>query len=918
MRRSSPATPIAAVREPPLRPSPRRHNVNQSLDHGRLRELFDRALDLEGPEREAFLDRECAADLQLRRELEDLLVHDGGSLAAALEDAGAAAAAGGAALPQPGARIAGRYAVLREIGRGGMGVVFEAEQLEPRRGVALKCLNPATFGEGLVERFRREGEALARLRHPGIAQVYEAFVVEGEPPQPFLALELVEGLPLDEFAHGLDLRARLALLADVCDALAHAHARGVVHRDLKPANILVEGPSEAPRPKILDFGLARVADARDAEELTRATSLLGTLAYLAPELLEHGSADADPRSDVWSMGVVLYQVLSGRLPLPLEGLSWARATRLVLEREPVRLEEAAPALRGDVATIVHTALARSPARRYADAAALRDDLRRFLAHEPIAAREPSALYRAARFARRHRALVAGFATALLALSAGLVAALAFGLDARDARARAERRAEDLRALVSSLVLELEPELAAVPGATAVRRSFVATGLRFAEGLAAEAGEDADLLGEIAHSYAVLARVQAGPGANHLGDHAGAARSIERALELNERALALRPGHGELERQRIGLWWQRAAALRGLGDLHGAEDAVQRAERVVERLDPADSTPEVRRVRATRSSLEARAKAEVGDLEGARASVEPLLALLREQLAVREDALDRIELSTLLRHRGFWSLQAGELERAQEDFDASVAEAERAWSLESIRTGGSPPILCAGALAEALQGRGVFALERRNDAVRGREDLERARTLLEPLVALDARDLALARVLALVELGLSRAHELEGRLGEALDVIRSFRGGAERRLAAAPGQIEAAREMLTARQIEGRLLNRLERDEECDSVVAEALAQARALVERHPDRALLADDLLVTQSLAADVELKRSERPQLSDAERAERWRAAAGRFRNQLEFVRELDVGGRLAPSRRYLIEKLPVWIERLESAAGR
>ncbi|MBL8900188.1 MAG: serine/threonine protein kinase [Planctomycetes bacterium] len=888
-------------------------------DSARLRELFDQALDLRPEERGAFLDRACGEDRALRGELAALLAHDQGSFAAALDEASALVAPPESALPAPGELLAGRYEILRELGRGGMGVVFEAEQKEPRRRVALKCLNPATFGADLAARFRREGEALARLRHPGIAQVFEAFVVEEPRPQPFLALELVEGVPLDELATKLDLRARLELCAAVCDALAHAHARGVVHRDLKPANILVECGVENPRAKILDFGLARLVDASESEVLTRDHSLMGTLAYLAPELLEHGSADADARSDVWSMGVILYQVLSGRLPLPIEGLSFARATRVVLEQEPSRLEQVAPALRGDVAIVVHHALEKEPARRYAGAAELRDDLRRILAGEPILARAPSSLYRARLFVRRHRALVAGALATLLALCGGLIAALVLAERARDERARAERRADELRELVASLVLELEPALAELPGATTARELVLRTGLRFAEGLATEVGNDAALASEVAHALAVLAKVQSGPGPNHLGDYAGGARTLERALEVNARARALQPADARFLVQRIGLLLQRSAALRASGDAAGGSAALALAIREAEALDAQASSPDVHRVRAYASSHRARALADRGEWAAAREALEPLESSLRAELARREDLFERHELSALLRHRAFWSLQSGELEIAEAEFGASVEEAQRAFEVASARKDREVPVAVRGALAEALQGRATFYLERRSDPAHAQPDLERARELLLPLVEADAADRALARVLALVHLGLARVYELGQRPDLALAEIEAFRVDADRRCVAAPGELEAERDALVARQIEGRLLTRLQRDADSDRVLAEALERARAALARQPDAALAADDLVVTLSGVADVHLKRSERAGVDPEVQVEEWDAAARWFAEQEQLVRELDGRGLLAPARGHLLEKLPQWIGRLEAAvAGR
>ncbi|MBK9386351.1 MAG: serine/threonine protein kinase [Planctomycetes bacterium] len=888
----------------------------QRADSARVRELFDRALDLERGEVAAFLERECSGEADVRAEVEALLAHDSGSMAAAIEEATASSAPGASSLPRPGERVAGRYDVLREIGRGGMGVVFEAEQREPHRRVALKCLNPGAFGAGLVQRFRREGEALARLRHPGIAQVFEAFVVEGAIPQPFLALELVEGVPLDEMAASLRIEERLELVAATCDALAHAHARGVVHRDLKPQNILVEGGRANPRPKIVDFGLARFEDERDAEALTRESSLVGTLAYLAPELLEHGSAGAGPRSDVWSMGVVLYQIASGRLPFPLEGLPWARATRVVLESEPTRLELVVPSLRGDISTIVRKALEKQPERRYADAAALRDDLRRFLAHEPILARAPSALYRTSRFVRRHRVLVAGIATTLLALAAGLIVSAILALRANEQKTRAELRAAELRELVRTLVFGLEPALAELQGAVAVRERFVRTGLRFAESLAEEADEDPARLLEVAAAFSSLAAIQCGPGANHLGDYAGGARTLERANELIDRALRAAPDDPSLRCFRLGLLFHRSGALRSAGASAQAAELAAIVEREVEELEPDDDFPAVRRVRAYTASHRARNLADRGELAAALEESALARSWFADELASREDARDRIELARLSCHRGHWAIRLGDLDLAQAEFEAALAEAERAFELERARTRDAAPVWVIGGLADALQGRATFWLECRSDAGRALPDLVRARDLAAPVAEADAADHAIARTLAIVRLGLGRAYEILGRTEEALAEVRTFLDSADRRAAEAPGELDAERDALVGRQIVGRLLWMLRRDAESEEVLDAALARARAAVARQPASAQAADDLVLTLGALAHAHLERAKRPELTEDERKDRWRTAARWFAEEERVVRDLDARGLLAPARRHLLEKLPEWIAKLESAA--
>ena len=333
----------------------------------------------------------------------------------------------------------GPYRVVRRIGRGGMGTVFEAEEDAPRRRVAVKLLRAGIAAEEARRRFALEAQALARLSHPGIARIYAMGTAdESQGGRPWIAMELVTGRSILEHcrAAGLSVKARLGLVAAVADAVAHAHRKGVIHRDLKPGNVLVD---EQGQPKVLDFGVARVlAPDGGTESLhTAAGALVGTVAYMSPEQCL-GRADAiDTRSDVYALGALAYELLGGRPPHDVDDLALPAAVREVAETDPPTLGAVLPTLKGDVSILVAKAMAREPDRRYAGADAFADDVRRWLREEPILARSPTAGYQIRKFVGRHKELAVGLAAAVLALVAGLVVAIVLGREEQRQRVRAD-------------------------------------------------------------------------------------------------------------------------------------------------------------------------------------------------------------------------------------------------------------------------------------------------------------------------------------------------------------------------------------------------------------------------------------------------------------------------------------------------
>jgi non-specific serine/threonine protein kinase/serine/threonine-protein kinase len=317
----------------------------------------------------------------------------------------------------------GPYRVRQVIASGGMGTVFLAAQEHPRRAVALKVMRSGIASRSAQRRFEYEAQILARLRHPNIAQIYEAGTHDdGTGGVPYFAMEYIpRARPITEYARSknLTLRERLDLFVTVCDAVHHGHQKGIIHRDLKPANILVDSHGD---PKIIDFGVARATDA-DLAITTLQTDvgqLIGTVQYMSPEQCEADPHDLDIRSDVYALGVVLYELLTNQLPYDVSRTAIIEAARVIREDRPARLSSISRALRGDIETITLKAMEKDRERRFNSAAELGQDIRRYLRDEPIEARPPSVLYQVKMFARRNRAVFASLTLLFIVLVAGVI------------------------------------------------------------------------------------------------------------------------------------------------------------------------------------------------------------------------------------------------------------------------------------------------------------------------------------------------------------------------------------------------------------------------------------------------------------------------------------------------------------------
>jgi non-specific serine/threonine protein kinase/serine/threonine-protein kinase len=392
-----------------------------SRHHDRITELFAAALDMPEDDRRTYLQNQCAGDDALMHEVLDLLRRDEAPSAIdepIIEQSVSQKLFADAEFDAPHTpREIGPYEIIDVLGRGGMGTVYRARQKHPSRSVALKVVHSPLFSRTLARRIEYEAQVLARLQHVGIAQIFEAGTANAAGVTvPFFALELVDGLPLTEHARTFHLSTvdKLKLIVKVCSAIQHAHQQGVIHRDLKPANVLVTRQGQ---PKVLDFGIARVTDSdiRSTTLHTDAGQLVGTVAYMSPEQVIGDSSAIDTRSDVYALGVLTFELLTGTLPHPVSGKTIAEAARIIRDDNPRSLHGMGVDYHDDLETVVQKALEKDRERRYASAAEFAADLNRYLANEPVLARPASLTYQLRKFAQRNRGLVTSVVAAVVLL-----------------------------------------------------------------------------------------------------------------------------------------------------------------------------------------------------------------------------------------------------------------------------------------------------------------------------------------------------------------------------------------------------------------------------------------------------------------------------------------------------------------------
>lgn len=684
-----------------------------------IREVLEKALELAPGLRTAFLESACSSDPLLRHEVEALLA-SGDDMPVSFLQSSALADGLGADMDQLGSVggleagqvFAQRFLLIRKLGEGGMGQVWLAEQTSPvHRHVAVKLIKAGMYDETIVRRFQSERQSLAIMDHPAIAKVFDA----GTTPQgqPYFVMEYVPGLPITDYCDQKKLKIsdRLELFMQACEGVQHAHQKAIIHRDLKPANILVVELDGKPVLRIIDFGLAKATTPQiDVPLHTQLGHFVGTPGYMSPEQADPNVLDIDTRTDVYSLGVVLYVLLSGLQPFegsqrqkqPLDELlrklredepprpstkvsSDYNSSTAIAESRSTEPRQLARTLRGDLDWITMKALEKDRARRYGAPSELAADICRYLDHEPVLARPASVAYRSGKFVKRHKLSLAIAAVFALIVLAGAVGIVREAQIARLQQARAEKRFNDVRSLANSLLFNVYDSIRNLPGSTPARRIVADSALHYLDTLSPESAGSPDLERELATAYERVGDVQGNPYFANLGDIAGAIQSYRKALRIRLDLAGYHPSAFSDQAALVATYMNLALALENNLDFASAMDAYRKAYAIattwaVDRKDDPQAQETLAGVCFSLAIL----LADQGDVPGS-------LNYYRESAAIREairggSKAFRDQVQTRL--AGVYGYMAGDLS-LQGDFASAIAFQTRARAILAEQVAADP-------------------------------------------------------------------------------------------------------------------------------------------------------------------------------------------------------------------------------------